>query len=442
MKISKEYPLPLTSALSESIIGSLPGLFYFYDENGKFIYWNKNFELVSGYSGEEIGEMHPIQFFDEPEKELLTQRIGEVFEKGESSVEAHFFTKDKKLIPYYFNGFAINYNNKRCLIGVGIDITERVEAEKKRAEIEGQFRSLFNNSMDGILLTQPDGKILHVNPAACEMFHMTEKELCEAGRSGITDATDPRLSALLKERDLKGKVKSEVTLLRKGGEKFPAELTSSVFIGEDGEEKTSLIVRDMVHLKETETSLRKLNRELFLLNNANKVIFKATEEDGLLKNICNLLVDEGKYIMCWIGHVPEQNPEHWFVTPHSMAGVGKERAGDIVLDLNDEDHIKGPAARAILGGEPMIVNHIALEPGQKSWKDAAAQYGFKASASFPLIIDGRVTVSLNIYSADIYSFDAEETKALGTIADNLCYALEGIRNAKNKKTGGEETLLQ
>ena len=35
--------------------------------------------------------------------ELLTERIGEVFTKGESSVEALFLAKDGSLTPYLFN---------------------------------------------------------------------------------------------------------------------------------------------------------------------------------------------------------------------------------------------------------------------------------------------------------------------------------------------------
>ena len=38
--------------LSSVIINALPGVFYLFDENGKFLRWNKNFETVTGYSGE------------------------------------------------------------------------------------------------------------------------------------------------------------------------------------------------------------------------------------------------------------------------------------------------------------------------------------------------------------------------------------------------------
>lgn len=115
--------------LSDSIINSLPGIFYLYDRTGKFLRWNDNFEKVSGYTGDEIRQMHPLDFFDAEEKDLLSKRISEVFEKGHADVKAKFFTKDRTHLTYYFNGRKVIFNNIEYLIGMGIDITEQVKAE-------------------------------------------------------------------------------------------------------------------------------------------------------------------------------------------------------------------------------------------------------------------------------------------------------------------------
>lgn len=117
--------------LSDSILRSLPGIFYMYDRTGKFLRWNKNFETVSGYSTEEVSRMHPLDFFDEDEKQLLTEKINNVFVSGSDEVEANFLTKSGKKIPYYFNGFAVNINGEDCLIGTGIDISTRIQAEQR-----------------------------------------------------------------------------------------------------------------------------------------------------------------------------------------------------------------------------------------------------------------------------------------------------------------------
>jgi len=116
---------------SDAMLNSLPGIFYFYDNTGKFLRWNRNLEVVSGYSADEIARMHPLDFFVGKEKEYIAQRIQEVFEKGESDAEANFVTKNGELTPYYFTGRRIDIEGIPYLIGMGIDITQRKQAEEE-----------------------------------------------------------------------------------------------------------------------------------------------------------------------------------------------------------------------------------------------------------------------------------------------------------------------
>lgn len=127
---------------SYSIINSLPGIFYLFDSNGKMMRWNKNFEKVSGYSTEEVAMMHPVQFFDTDEQEYIASRIYEVFTKGVSDAEANFFTKDKKKIPFYFTGTMILLDEGPCLIGMGIDVTEKVKAGEDLKHSYTEIRAL------------------------------------------------------------------------------------------------------------------------------------------------------------------------------------------------------------------------------------------------------------------------------------------------------------
>jgi PAS domain S-box-containing protein len=119
---------------SEKSLNSLPGVFYCYNKEFKFQRWNKNFETVTGYSSEEIVNMSPLDFFDDETKKAMLERINEVFEKGASSIEADFVSKDGTRTPYYFTGIVTEINNENHLVGVGIDITERKEAVRKMAE--------------------------------------------------------------------------------------------------------------------------------------------------------------------------------------------------------------------------------------------------------------------------------------------------------------------
>jgi PAS domain S-box-containing protein len=136
-----------------------------------------------------------------------------------------------------------------------IDITERKRAEEALRASEERYRSLFDNSDDAVLLTAPDGRIFAANPAACRIVGRTEAEICQTGRAGVVDPTDPRLPIALEERERTGRFRGELTCLRSDGQPFPGEVTSVVFQGEAGQPRTSMIIRDITERKRAEEAL-------------------------------------------------------------------------------------------------------------------------------------------------------------------------------------------
>ena len=128
--------------ISDGVINSLPGVFYLYDRAGKFQRWNRNFELISGYSSEEIRQKHPLDFFDGVEKTRVAEKVEEVFERGHAEVEARFTNKSGAALPYYFTGTKVVFDKVEFLIGLGIDISQRVEAEEKLKEHNNEIERL------------------------------------------------------------------------------------------------------------------------------------------------------------------------------------------------------------------------------------------------------------------------------------------------------------
>ena len=138
------------------------------------------------------------------------------------------------------------------------DVTDRRTAEGALRESEERFRSLFGNSLDAILLSVPDGRILMANPAASKMFDMTEEEILQGGRDGIVDTTDPRLKLALEERSRTGKFQGELNYKRKDGTVFPAEISSALFRDAKGEWKSTIIIRDVASRKRLEEAQKRL----------------------------------------------------------------------------------------------------------------------------------------------------------------------------------------
>jgi PAS domain S-box-containing protein len=135
-----ERALHKEKAISESTIESLPGVFYLFDSQGRYLKWNKGLERVSGYTGAEIARMHPLDFFAGPDRALIEQRIQEVFTKGQSSAEAELVTRDGHRIPFFFTGLATTIGETHCLIGMGVDITDRKRAEEALRAANEQLR--------------------------------------------------------------------------------------------------------------------------------------------------------------------------------------------------------------------------------------------------------------------------------------------------------------
>ena len=127
---------------SESVINSLPGAFYVFDENGRFLKWNKYFEEVTGYSAEDLSTMSSLDFFEGEDRERVANRIREVFQRGSAFVEAHMRSRNGKKTPFVFSGVRIHLDGNIYLVGMGMDITQRKRAEEALRESEKELRIL------------------------------------------------------------------------------------------------------------------------------------------------------------------------------------------------------------------------------------------------------------------------------------------------------------
>jgi PAS domain S-box-containing protein len=123
-------------------------------------------------------------------------------------------------------------------------------------ESEERYRSVVDHSLDGVLLTAPSGETLEANPAACQILQRTAEEIRALGRDGVMDTQDPSLASLLEERRLTGKLRGELTMIRKDGKRIPVDLSSSMFRDRHGELRTSVSFRDLTDRRRSEQQQR------------------------------------------------------------------------------------------------------------------------------------------------------------------------------------------
>lgn len=112
------------------------------------------------------------------------------------------------------------------------------------------YRTIFEQCLDAILLTRPNGMIIKANQPACAMFERSETELCTLGCDAIFDLSDSRLIPALKQRELEGQVKTELNFKQKDGTIIPGFLSSALFEDDQGEMLAIMIIRDITGDKE------------------------------------------------------------------------------------------------------------------------------------------------------------------------------------------------
>ena len=150
-------------------------------------------------------------------------------------------------------------------------------------ESEARYSAVVRNSMDAILLTDLQERILAANPAACRMFGWMEDKLRQMTRSTLA-APEDREGMARAQRGIERPM--EMTFVRSDGSTFAGEISTGVFTDRDGRSKCSSIIRDITERKRAEARLEGLHKELVA---ASRQAGMAEIASNVLHNVGNVL---------------------------------------------------------------------------------------------------------------------------------------------------------
>ena len=117
------------------------------------------------------------------------------------------------------------------MVGTIQDITDRWEAEKTLAESDRKFRTLFENSGEGILVADAETqKFLFANQTICQMLGYSHDEIIQMSVSDIHPA--PKVQSVLAgfEAQIRGETMKalDTPCLRKDGSTFQADILTAL----------------------------------------------------------------------------------------------------------------------------------------------------------------------------------------------------------------------
>jgi PAS domain S-box-containing protein len=265
-----------------SLFESNPNPMWVYDvETLSFLAVNGAAVGHYGYSQEEflamtIKDIRPTE--DIPDlMESLAEETGDV----NHSREWRHCTKDRTMIDVEITSHDLIWLRRRARLVLVNDITERKQAEKHLAQMEGRYRGLLEAAPDAMVVVNQGGEIVLLNLQAEKQFGYRRDELVgQKVKNIIPEGFAERLVAddLRSAEDALAQqigTGIELTGRRKNGSDFPIEIMLSPLESADAILVTAAI-RDITERKQAEDRLRQQAR---LLNLAHDAIMVRDMED-------------------------------------------------------------------------------------------------------------------------------------------------------------------
>jgi len=258
-----------------------------------------------GYRREEFLAMTIADIRPTDDKPLLLANVARVSEGivDNAGIWRHR-QKNGSVIDVEITSHVLDYGGRRAELVSACDITERKLAEQALESAEEKYRSIFENAVEGIYQTTPEGEFLAINPAAARTlgFASPEEIMGESRALRSYGYVDPKrlgdFMRLVEEHDIVNGFESEV--YRPDGSRVWVSENVQVVRGSSAE---------MLHFEGTLTDITERKRaaaERQVISEIVQGVITTSNLDGLLelahRSLGKLLYAEN----CFVGlHDPK-----------------------------------------------------------------------------------------------------------------------------------------
>jgi PAS domain S-box-containing protein len=250
----------------ESLLASSLDVIFRISPTGKLNYISQSSFNLLGYNPEEIIGKSISDF-------ILPENLNDYFkemsilfrENNVITFRADLQHKNGSKIPVEITGTVVEIDGKLMGQGTIRDIRQRIETQQKLVSSENIFKAIWENSKDGMRLTDEDGIIVLCNNAFAQLFGKNIDELISRPISDLYfEEKQEFVIGKYKQNFIQGMVKDylESSAVLWNGEKLFFEISNSII--EDPSEKRFLlsIFRDISERKVSEELLEKKGRLL------------------------------------------------------------------------------------------------------------------------------------------------------------------------------------
>ncbi|MCW5943650.1 MAG: PAS domain S-box protein [Fimbriimonadaceae bacterium] len=310
------------------------------------------------------------------------------------------------------------------------DVTERRRAEDELQRAYATLYTAMDQSQAGVAIADSQGRVQYINRSGLEIGGKPEGDLAVGIDQYVAswnlahlDQTPMKAEDVPLARAILREEANSLEFLVRRNDGDVVVLTNAAPVrSREGRVVGGVAVfLDVTSRKRAEERLVRLNRTYALLSQINQAIVRERDPRTLFEEACRIAVDLGGFRMAWIGIV---DPETRLVRRVAHAGLAEGYLEQLEIMLGDDSSSSGPTGTAVATKRRTIANDIATDPSMAPWRDAALRCGYRASAAFPLVVEGEVAGALNLYSSEPDFFDDEEAQLLDEMAGDIGFAME------------------
>ncbi len=354
----RERRLERAQTFTNDMLDAVDDVVYLLDENGAVRQWNESLCETTGYTDAEIESMHALEFFDETDHDRITNSIDEVLETGSTRIDVPIVTKDGEQRPYEFVASTLeNPAGERVIAGVGRDVSDRVERQRRLERYE-QFTTDIIDALDDVFyVLDEDGDLQRWNETLVEVSGYTDAEIDAMHALEFFDEDDQdAIRKSITEAFETGETRVEAELQTKSGERIPYEFIASVLDDPSGRPVEVGIGRDISDRKAKERRLRE--REAHLERTTHLL-----EQSQRLANVgaWELEMTDGSADVRWTDEV------YSIFGLSSDQELGLDRVFEYIAP-EDRSRLSEVIDRALEDGEAYdIENQIITADGNRRW---------------------------------------------------------------------------
>lgn len=343
---------------------------------------------------------------------------------------------EKMFVEFVSNVYLVN---KVKVIQCNIrDITDRKNAEQKTRARQHELETILNTTPASIFYKDAKNHFIRVNKAYADTTGTTQAEL--EGKSLFDLYPIEQANAFWKD---------DLEVIKSGKPKMgiiePVQTNNKIFWFQTDKipffnEQNQIIgvigfAVDITKQKLREKRIQKLSSLYSILSLVNEAIVRTRDKKILFSETCKIIANEGGFPLVWIGEVQDKK-----VIPITSSGQATGYLDHISIETEGEKG-QGPTGTSIRENKPIVNENFNQNPLTSPWRLQAQHYGFRASASIPLRMNGQPIGALTLYSLEPNAFDEEQIKLLGSLGSDISYALDAINEEEQRKQVEEENVL-